>query len=143
MSNTKTIDDIGLKAHIIQHEGLVCCPYLPPLQHSEYVPLYTTSGEVITEPPIKFVTRYDVDVIVNVPISHLDITVTVSPSHPPVRPAVGDVWAEEDGDSIGFYVWDGFIWREVSVGDPYEPESQKVEADTPEKAYDRAMGVVR
>ena len=86
----------------------------------------------------------DIVVTVHVPVSHLDIIVTVAgPSHPPARPAVGDVWAEGDGDSIGFYVWDGFVWRDVFVGDPYEPETKKVEVDTPEKAYDRAMGVVR
>lgn len=73
----------------------------------------------------------------------IKLGMTVS-SSPPSNPDVGDMYIQEDGDELTFHVWDGDIWRDVIIGDPMEdPPAKKEPEDTPEKAYDRAMGVVR
>lgn len=142
MSGTKTTEYIGVKARIHQHDGLIRCPYLPPLTlDSGYVPLRTTSGEVVEQSPIKFVTRYDVDVKVCAPVSHVDIKVTVGgPSNAPEHPDIGDVWIEPTGDAFAFYIWDGDKWIEA-LSDTAETSAE--EQDTPEKAYERAMRVLK
>lgn len=69
--------------------------------------------------------------------------VTVS-LDPPTNPSVGDIHiAPNDGDGFEFFVWDGDMWRGLVIGDPMEHSETKEPEDTPEKAYDRAMGVVR
>jgi hypothetical protein len=72
------------------------------------------------------------------------INTTVS-LDPPSNPDVGDLHIEQEDGVWAMSVWDGEKWVEVVIGDPPSGSivDDCVEQDTPEKAYDRAMGIVR
>lgn len=75
---------------------------------------------------------------------------------PPASPDMGDVWMDWDADKCQFTVkvWDGTGWDDLSFdqfSDPFGLEDisdtglELVEEpeETPEQAYDRAMGVLK
>lgn len=59
----------------------------------------------------------------------------------PTDPEIGDLYIVEEEDEFTFFVWDGDMW--IGTGSRDMQGSSTEEEDTPEKAYDRAMGVVR
>lgn len=70
------------------------------------------------------------------------IVTVAGPQNAPEHPDIGDVWIEPSDDAFMFYIWDGDKWIEaLSGGDESSREEQ--EQDTPEKAYERAMRVLK
>ena len=79
----------------------------------------------------------------------INVTVTGAPPNP----NVGDIHIETSDDVIEIYVWNGSDWSlggisltggsVFTAGDDSPATQQQPEQDTPEKAYDRAMGIVR
>ena len=71
------------------------------------------------------------------------INTTVS-LDPPSNPDVGDLDIQQEDGVWAMSVWDGEKWIEVVIGEPGgDVVNDSVDNDTPEKAYDRAMGIIR
>lgn len=71
-----------------------------------------------------------------------DPTVKVfsAPPDAPAYPDIGDLWYDINTEL--FYIFDGIVW--IPYTDEIIKDNQPpVEVDTPEQAYDRAMGVLK